>query len=384
MSRQTSPLVTSQILSEADISPQPLPSLLPKAKAQSKRSSNDADLVGSDTASEPADKGKGNSEEGEGSPSSLARPPNSDSSEDENASDVKQRSDIAPTAMTKSVSSIITKKRPSLAATSRQSASESFKSPKRHSESVGTLESRNDSSPTLTPRTIHNTSTSRSPRLLQLSEMSATDAAHRTEVYMPEQATLTSARVRRTSSQTQTARQTSDSEAEDTGTYKHSDDGDDEDHEGTAEGLRARAKRIHRSLKRSGSYIGGPHLVPGSQARQRRSRSQTCRRRRVVSNNDAIGHEPKRWQTRSTSTTSRSRTGSKLRALAIQRKLNNERIEAKTLLDTKMKDNLLNTIQELADEVGILTVLNLLLGLAKKCFSFFILHNRAISKLLPV
>lgn len=110
--------------------------------------------------------------------------------------------------------------------------------------------------------------------------------------------------------------------------------GSDDEHEGTAEGFRARAKRRHQTLQRNKS---------------RRSRSSN--KRRIPSRDDVARKNDSK--DRSISADSRRRNPSKVKALALRHKLETQKLEAKEVLDQKMKEHFVKAIQELADEVSL-------------------------------
>lgn len=320
-SQKSSPLVTSQTLSEVDISPRALPSRLPQV-GTTPRITDNADFVGSDTS-------QSNSahDDTQESTTSGQSPAGADDASDEDAAtDIRSQARSADVGSLSnpalSLSAILSKKRPALAALSRQNTHDG--------SSSAPMSLQLTSDQILTPRA----STPATPATRQMA-LPLTEAAlglGRPSTFMAPSLSMS----RTNSGKTQTrfpSRKNSDesslsSSTSDRDTGKGSDSG----HQ-TLEERRARAKKkLQRRTRTNGS------------------KSRKSPRRRIVSNNDATGRG--RQAASRSASNSKGRSASKARLLQMQRRREISQTEAATMLQEMTRQHLVQAVQALADQVG--------------------------------
>lgn len=326
-SRQSSPLVTSQVISEADVANRPAPLSLPppRLRPSEQKDINNVDLVGSDTSagSSVPDSLDANNDLG-GSSSDEIEVPGSGRLTARRFSE-----NNVPEAQAGLAASLpahlMMKGRPTLSTIPQQPSGASSRTATRSSSSA----TNNLASDVVSmSRSLNRQLGKTLPEPSLLPTGRSTRALSNNSGDSPNG-------ISRTASQRNVRKEAAESSASDT-----SDDSDidEEDREFTAEGLKARGMRRFKVHKQR------------AEARQSRSKS---RRRGVGSADEKPSRTVSGRQSRSVSATRRvQRSMSKIRAESLLTNMSKMQDEVKDLLNTQFGKHLHDIMQKLADDVG--------------------------------
>lgn len=360
-SRHSSPLVTSQVLSEADISPGPFAAMdLPAAEnlqpppIKASNLFSAVEYVADDTSDTSTDP-----ETETGAPE-TDRPLPTGSKEDDT------RADTAISAMSRSAASLLTKVRPALPAISRQTSPDHSAAGRSHGRSALT-------SPA---HAVPNAFSQRSDLDFPSPSTASKIAASGTAVHKPSALAAQVNAVDMSRGSSGTVRggagdAASDSEPDVTisrqdpaSLEEPEGNDDDEDHENTADALRQRAQRRHAAILNRRD-----HQIP-RYAGDRRGRANSSGLEQIRSRSTSA--QRKTFATSASRNSSRSASSRGRRSRKVSQSRHDNRMAdqadaqnraAKDLMTQRMEEHLTRMVQDLADEGDIQTstVLALLL-----------------------
>lgn len=329
-SRQSSPLVTSHVISEADMLPKPAPLSLPPPKqkpAEQKDVSNNVDLVGSDTSAASSYTNDLETEE---------KIPEESSSDEETLASgqltarrfsEEKAVDIGAVLAASLPSHLVTKRRPTLSSISQQPSAVSSKTVTRASSSATTQLP--DSASLGLPRSM-------SRHLNKTLPEPTTVPTGRSTRALSNNSGESAANVVRSTSHWNVNKDPEESSA--SGGDSDDSDIDEDDQALTVESLRARGIRQH-------------HRYHRQRARARQSRSKS-RRRGIGSADEKPRRTVSGRQSRSVSAARRGqRSMSKIRTEALLHRFARHQEEVKEMLTSKFGEHLHAIMQHLADEV---------------------------------
>lgn len=315
-SRQSSPLVTGHVISEADIPDRPAPLSLPPPRLQ--QDSNNVDLVGSDTsAGSSVPETIGSHKVEERSSSDEIEMPGSGRLTARRFSD-DRGAEIQAGLAASLPSHLVMKRRPTLSGLAQQPSAASSRTVTRSSSSAN--------------NTITGEAANRHLGKVMPESLASGSSAHARPA--SNNGAGKSRDVNAVGTQWSNRKEPEESSASE---LSDPSDVDEEDHEYTAEGLRARGMRQFRVHK--------------NRAKARQSRSKS-RRRGAMSADEKPRRTHSGRQSRSVSAARRGqRSMSKVRSEALSVKVGQAQEQAKAMLTHKFGEHLHELLQKLADDV---------------------------------